>query len=207
MLNRFLLVVLLTCQLICLGLLWVSCYPGLILDLLFIIGAIVYIGAIPFAIALILGIIFGARLVNKEKFLPVKLANQTKYDRRRLLIAFAITIGLTAILLKTNLPQIISFSLSRPAFEAVIADADKLKSICNSKPTQQQLGLYKVIECDRDNRGGIYFSTGQHGVLFDSFYFGFAYQPNPYGSQHFGTKVYEYPIVGDWYGFKAGNSF
>jgi hypothetical protein len=148
------------------------------------------------------------RLVNKEKFLPVKLANQTKYDRQRLLIAFAITIGLTAILLKTNLPQTVTFALSRPAFEAVITDADQLKSICNSKPTEQQLGFYKVIECDRDNRGGIYFSTGQYsGFLFDSFYFGFVYQPNPYGSKHFGTKVYEYPIMGDWHGFKAGNSF
>ncbi|WP_126385923.1 hypothetical protein [Pseudanabaena sp. ABRG5-3] len=207
MLNRFLLVLLLTCQLICLGLLWISCFPGLILSSLFMILAIVYVCAILFVVLLIIGIVVIVRLRNREKFLPAHLAHQTKRDRRKLLLTFAITIGLTAILLKTNLPQTVTFALSRPAFEAVIADADKLKSICNSKPTEQQLGFYKVIECDRDSRGGIYFSTGQYGFLFDSFYFGFVYQPNPYGSQHFGTKVYEYPIIGDWHEFKAGNSF
>jgi hypothetical protein len=122
-----------------------------------------------------------------------------------LVIAATITVGLTAILLLTNLPQTVAFSISRPAFDTVVANADRLNSICNGKPVNQQLGLYRVIECDQDRRGGIYFSTRNFLFFQTSDFYGFVYQPNPYGNYHFGSDIYEYyPIVGEWYGFTAG---
>ncbi len=206
--NRFLLILLLGVQLVCLGLIWISCFPGLILDSFFIILAIAYVMSIPFAIAIILAIILTLNRRKKEKQLPLQRINENKRDRRRLLIAFVVTIAITTILLKTNLPQTIAFSLSRPAFEAVVTHVDQLQKICNSKPIDQQLGFYRVIECDRDERGGIYFSTGQYGLFFDFIHYGFAYKPNPYGNAHFGSKIYGYyPIIGDWYGFKSGTTF
>ncbi|MFN5562310.1 MAG: hypothetical protein ACK5BG_01385 [Pseudanabaena sp.] len=80
-------------------------------------------------------------------------------------------------------------------------DALKLQSICNSQPVNQQLGLYRVIECDRDSRGGIYFSTEKFSTMDSAKFHGFVYQPNPYGNYHFGSDIYEYyPIKGEWYG-------
>ncbi|WP_190398110.1 hypothetical protein [Pseudanabaena sp. FACHB-1998] len=196
MANRFLFILLLLLQLLCLGVLWISCFPGELADLGFFLLVIVYIYGIPLLIAFVVITVVGMQILKKINFFP---ATQT------LIIAAAITLGLTVILLKTNLPQTIAFSISRPAFEAVIADADKLNSICNSKPVKQQVGLYRVIECDRDRRGGIYFSTGNLRFIDISDFYGFAYQPNPYGNYHFGSDVYTYyPIVGEWYGFTAG---
>ena len=196
MAKRFLLILLLLLQLICLGVLWISCFPGELADLPFILLLIVYIYGIPLLIAFVVIIVVGIQILKKINFFP---ATQT------LVITAAITLGLTVILLKTNLPQTIAFSLSRPAFEAVVADVDKLNSICNSKPVNQRLGLYRVIECDRESRGGIYFSTGNFRFIDISDFYGFAYQPNPYGNYHFGSDIYKYyPIVDEWYGFTAG---
>jgi hypothetical protein len=202
MMNRFLFILFLLLQPICLGLLWISCFPGAGSDALFLLLWIGYIYGIPLLVLCVVVFLVGMKTLKKINFFPLK---QTRSDRQKLLIAIAITIGLTAILLKTNLPQTVAFSISRPAFDAVVADVDKLNSICNSNPVNQQLGLYRVIECDRDSRGGIYFSTGQFRFIdiFDSY--GFVYQPNPYGNYHFGSDIYEYyPIKGEWYGFTAG---
>ena len=196
MTNRFLFILLLLLQLLCLGLLSISCFPGELSDLPFNLFLIVIIYGIPLLVLLVVIILVGMQILKKIKFFPT---DQT------LVIAATITVGLTVILLLTNLPQTVAFSMSRQAFEAVVADADRLNSICNSKPVNQQLGFYRVIECDRDSRGGIYFSTGNLRWIDISDFYGFAYQPNPYGNYHFGSDIYEYyPIVGEWYGFKAG---
>jgi hypothetical protein len=202
MMNRFLFMLLLFLQPICLGLLWISCFPGLIFDVLFNLFLIVYIYGIPLLILLMVIFPVGMKIIRKMDFLPVK---QARSDRQKILIIIAITVGLTAILWKTNLPQITAFAISSSAFDAVVVDADKLQSICNSQPVNQQLGLYNVIECDRDSRGGIYFSTGRFSTMDSADFYGFVYKPNPYGNYHFGSDIYEYyPIKGDWYGFMAG---
>ncbi|ELS32088.1 hypothetical protein [Pseudanabaena biceps] len=196
MANRFLFILLLLLQLICLGVLWISCFPGELVSLLFILFWLLTIYGIPLLVLLVVIILVGMQILKKINFFP---KDQT------LLTTAIITVGLTVILLLTNLPQTVAFSMSRPAFEAIIVNADKLNSICNSKPINQQLGFYRVIECDRDSRGGIYFSTGNFRFIDISDFYGFAYQPNPYGSYHFGSDIYEYyPIVGEWYRFTAG---
>ena len=202
MTNHLLFVLFLFLQPICLGLLWISCFPGLIADVIFLLFGIVYIYGVPLFVLLFVITLIGLQILKKVNFFPVK---QTRRDRKKLLIALSITIGLTVVLLKTNLPQKVAFSMSRTAFDAVVNDVGKLQSICNSKPVNQQLGLYRVMECDRDNRGGIYFSTENFRFIDISDFYGFVYQPNPYGSYHFGADIYEYyPIVGDWHGFTAG---
>ncbi len=202
MMNRFLFMLLLLLQPICLGLLWISCFPGLIFDVLFSLFFIVYIYGIPLLVLFVVVFLVGMKIIRNMNFLPVK---QARSDRQKLLIAILMTVGLTAILLKTNLPQITAFAISSPAFDGVVADANKLQSICNSQPVNQQLGLYRVIECDRDSRGGIYFSTEKFSTMDSAKFHGFVYQPNPYGNYHFGSDIYEYyPIKGEWYGFTAG---
>jgi len=196
MTNRCLFILLLLLQLVCLGLLWISCFPGELSNLPFILFLIVIIYGIPLLVLLVVTSLVGMPILKKINFFPT---DQT------LVIAATITVGLTAILLLTNLPQTVAFSISRPAFDTVVANADRLNSICNGKPVNQQLGLYRVIECDQDRRGGIYFSTRNFLFFQTSDFYGFVYQPNPYGNYHFGSDIYEYyPIVGEWYGFTAG---
>ena len=206
--NWLLFALLIIGQIISVGLIGMSCYPGALYEGILLLLIVVYVLGVPLAIAAILLIGIMVLLWKRERRNPPDIVLKHRRDRRRLVMISLATIVITSVLVTTNLPRFIAFSLSRPAFESVINDSNQLKDVCNSRPVDVQLGIYTVLVCDRDARGGIYFNTGEHGFLFNSAYYGFVYQPNPYGSQLFGSDVYKYEaITGDWYWFQASKDF
>ncbi len=230
--HRFLTVLLLSTQVTCIGLLWFSCFPGALVDAsipFFLLMFLLVAHPLGILIGLILpavGLAIWMRSHYQRDREPPKSPSRSlpsgspsdlprgrsprrPLDRalKRRAIATLGAIFLTSVLIRTNLPQVLAFSISRPAFEVLLADPVKLEDLCGQR-LPQQVGLYFVMECDRDPRGGVYFSTGSHGFLFDSDTYGFVYQPNAHGSQRFGEDPYEYyPVVDGWYWFRAGRDW
>lgn len=205
--------ILITVQLTCLGLLWISCFPGLLVDASWILIIVPYIfltqyGYIPMVVTLVLlGWAIGSRKRQRNQSShPLPKPTRRRSVKKWFFIMTGSVVVCTCVLLGLNLPQKIAFSLSRSAFEAFIADSAQVKQVCGQN-VRQQFGLYRVEDCDRDPRGGIYFLTGWHGFMFTSAY-GFVYQPNPEGSQRFGQDSYTYQVVIDqWYWFRASQDW
>jgi hypothetical protein len=203
-----------TVQLTCLGLLWVSCFPGALVDVSWILITVPYVlltqyGVLPILVTLsLLGWAIWARSRQKHQARPKPPGkNQLRSIKKRFFWMTGGMVVCTFILIGLNLPQKIAFSLSRPAFDAFIADSAKVEQVCG-RSVKQRFRLYQVEDCDRDVKGGIYFQTGQHGFLFSSAAYGFVYRPNSQGSQRFGKDFYEYhAVVGEWYWFKASNDW
>jgi hypothetical protein len=122
---HFLVLLLWSIQLSCLGLLGISCFPGALEDVTWISFIVVYISFIAALVILVpIGIVFWwrRRLKNQAalpKNLPKNLPSRPKIRRypKQVAIATCLVLFLTSLLLKTNLPQKIAFSLSRPAFD------------------------------------------------------------------------------------------
>jgi hypothetical protein len=239
--HRFLTVLLWSTQVICIGLLWFSCFPGALADASMPFFWLMFL-LVAHPIGILIGLILpavGLAIWRRSRWsrdrqpprssprsppsnspidLPIDPPNNPPGGRsprrpvhpalKRLVIATLGAVFLTSVLIRTNLPQVLAFSISRPAFEVLLADPVKLENLCGQR-LPQQVGLYFVVECDRDPRGGVYFSTGSHGgFLFDSDTYGFVYQPNAHGSQRFGEDSYEYyPVVDGWYWFRAGRDW
>jgi hypothetical protein len=197
---------LLVTQLFCVTLLGVSCFPGAMGDFTWTVMLLVF-GFAPFVLAgTIIGLLIWQWRSRKVGVVhPEDLPRQrTRQYPQRLTIATGIILVLTIVLLQTNTPQKLAFELSRPAFERIAKD----KAQCNGAMISQALGVYRVEECDRDSKGGVYFKTGAHGFMFDECAYGFAYKPNAKGSDRFGWDTYAHTQVsGDWSWFKACNDF
>ncbi len=209
-----LILLLTTVQLTCLGLLWVSCFPGALVDATWILLIVPYVlltqyGSLPIVVILSLlglGVWFRSRRKTQSPTRSPRKNSLRSIQKRMVWITSGVLVC-TVLWISLNLPQKIAFSLSRPAFDAFIADSANVNQVCG-RSVKQQFGLYQVEECDRDFYGGIYFKTGSHGFLFNSHDYGFVYRPNSKGSQRFGQETYEYhPVSGEWYWFKAGNEW
>jgi hypothetical protein len=223
MIYRFLGFLLLIVQLVCLGLLWLSCFPGELHDapiLVLGICLVLLVCGLP-----ILGIIILVEMLlwrrhsskNSSQF-SERLITQKQlpaYPKRLGILTCQILL-VTSALLATNLPQRIAFLIFSPAFNAFIANSDRIANLCDRNYEQhisEQLGLYRVLACDRDPRGGIYLKTNEvSGIVFYSEAHGFVYQPNPQGSRIFSSgkkhDIYQYaPVVGDWHWFQAGKTY
>lgn len=207
---RFLVFLFLIVQLLCVALLWLSCFPGALEDATIPLVIIVAVllqrsGILIFLILAVIGTAVWQRRSRQHSQRPSEALSLSPHPRRypkQLTIVTCLVLVITSVLLKINLPQKIAFSISRPAFEAFIADTAKVDKLCG-QTFKQPLGLYQVEECDHDPRGGIYLRTGLHDFMFTSTY-GFVHQPNPHGSERFGEDVYEYgSVVDDWYWFRA----
>ncbi len=72
-----------------------------------------------------------------------------------------------------------------------------------------QLGIYQVDEWAVDPRGGVFFrvNTGGDGLGPDTMSYGFAKHPNSTGTPFGMAKYRTFPLVGDWYWFRASNDY
>lgn len=91
------------------------------------------------------------------------------------------------------------FALARAEFDRVTAgELPRMPAV---------VGGYRVLDAARDPRGGTYYITGSMPDLIDSWFFGFAKDPNPEGSP-VGNKQFRLePLGGGWYRFEANNDF
>ncbi|MBD1856726.1 MULTISPECIES: hypothetical protein [Leptolyngbya] len=214
MMYYFWIVLFLGVQLFCLGLLWVSCFPGALTDVEWsLILPLYWLLTTPLGILILLlafGFVIWSRRRWNSQIRPPAESLPKRQPRRflkQLVVVTCLVLFLTSILIRINLPQTIAFSLSRPAFDAFIANEAKLVKLCRD-PLKPQLGIYRIKDCDIDSQGGIYLQTGWHGFLFNSAAYGFVHRPNPHGSERFGKDIYEYhPVVEDWYWFRASQDW
>ncbi|HEY9647486.1 MAG TPA: hypothetical protein V6C88_14000 [Chroococcidiopsis sp.] len=211
----FLTVLLWLIQLICLGLLWASCFPGVLGEIGFIVLLLLFgvFSTLGGLLLILIALGIGLLIWRNRQQQAHSASDRTQLPRRRrypkrLAIATALTLLVTAVLLWLNLPQVLAFSLSRPAFDKFVANTEQITRLCAdpySEPqVSQQLGLYLVLTCDRDPQGAVYLKTYEDG-FFTTENYGFAYRPNPQGSQRFGTVKHDGykqgPVSGDWYWF------
>jgi hypothetical protein len=200
-------------QLICLWLLWLSCFPGALVDglwlpiILLYLVLTQYVAVLTLVALLVLGwaIWLRSRPRNQSASRSTGKTRLRSIKKRLIWMTGGMMIC-TLLLIGLNLPQKIAFSLSRPAFDAFIADSVKVDQTCG-RSMKQQFGFYQVEECDRDPKGGIYLKTGQYDFL-NSIAYGFVHRPNPKGSTYFGKDIYEYhAVINEWNWFKAGNDW
>lgn len=199
--NRCLVVLTIAIHLSCLGLLFLSCYPGGIAEyygyflLLLFVLLHGYSVTMPIAILLIGGgIIWRQHRRQQRKFQEINIASQTPteiYIQQFGIITSRLLL-ITILLIHTSLLQKAVLALSAPIFTA---DSAQLAQNCNDK----KLGFYQVINCYDDGQGGWYFQTGS------SFFhtYGFAYQPQPSWNRGLPKQQFTYyPLIGKWKSFE-----
>lgn len=114
-------------------------------------------------------------------------------------------LGLTIILLSTNMLLKGTFSLVEPTFVNLIAQPPSPGAIAF---IEQQVGPYYITEQAQSEAGGIYLKMRKPDFFVgDRTIYGFAYQPNASGSPFGGglesDRHYQiHPIRGDWYWFQ-----
>lgn len=212
--SCFLSVILIGIQVLCCGALWLSCFPGALPDAIWHIELLVALcflwlvkrplGQGTLVLATVALGVWLYRCWRRSPARPLRLMHQIWGNvSRTMVLVTGVMVLLTSILITLNVPQAIAFSLSRPAFDAFVAD----ETLCK-EDTKLQLGLYRIERCVADGQGGVYFQTGGYGLLFNAADYGFVYQPRLDGSGALGTGTYEYyPVAEGWYGFKVAKDW
>lgn len=202
-------------QLICLSLLWVSCFPGAFDEA--IVWVILLAGG-SLAVMALGGMGFGLlswiapRSLSSHRLhtpqpdqrSPAPLRSNRPHRSCPSLKGLATLTGLiilmTVALLIGNVPQQLAFVFARPAFEALIADSSHL-----DRTLATQVGIYRVVECRSGTLNAVYCQTGQHGFVWTQTC-GFAYLPQlsaSLSSPYLGTIQPYRLISGNWYEFTA----
>ncbi len=110
--------------------------------------------------------------------------------------------GITWGLVQFNISQTLAFRLSQNAFEQALDTVpDAVMQV------DQRIGLYRVERYSTDPRGGIYFRVRWEDAPLDIIHYGFAYQPNKYGSPFGETDYTLEHLTGDWYMFSETSPF
>jgi hypothetical protein len=175
-------------------LVFLSAYPGLLSDL----RLYVLISA-PFWLPA-LGI--GGLVCLDLRSNIVDLQGTRRLRRKWLLVATAV-LALNGFLISDRTARRFAFWISRPAFQALVASAPRSGS--GDGVLDRRLGVYQVLRCVADLRGGVYFQThvGYGGLLTHRTTHGFAHNPNSSGTP-FGDEQYHcVRLFGDWYCFQA----
>lgn len=193
----------------CWILLWISCYPGLMVHLL----SLVLIAILPFYIypplllpALVLGItiIWWRGKRTRQRLIKKMYLSSRTHDQRYLQVLRTATIPMILIVVLaiwTNLPQKIALGLSLPAFEAVMTETANSKENCTNK----QLGFYHISSCSGETDSSWHFHIPDFYFNFSRNHYGFAYKNSAayfcYSSSKPPTTFY--PIFGDWASFNS----
>ena len=176
---------------ICIALLTISIYPGVINSLFFPISLISIICIPIFIILVIFALIV---LGRRGELTRIKLPWQVIKPVFGIIIA-------SCILLKFHIPIRLAFLVSQSDFENFIVN--------NEVKANQKLGFYRFDKYHQDSFGGKYFRVNSHGDGFspDTISYGFAYQPNQKKSP-FGSANYQlFHLHGDWYLFQVSNDY
>jgi hypothetical protein len=126
------------------------------------------------------------------------------YAHRPLRVASVAAIVLTVPVLFTAIPLSLGFRTHVSLFRRHVESAPVL----DGGERLGWLGIYYVDSYAKDSRGGVYFrlNTSPDG-FFDTYSYGFAFQPSAEGSP-FGNKLYAIEkLQGDWYTFRASNDW
>lgn len=203
-------------------------YPGLFLDGLYV--PMLFLIAWPYAcLLLVLTVagIFIARLVRKGR--PARLGPLLS----RAVLASAI-LASTFTLMRMDVLHVWGFSLSRPAFERLLATAPPAPPIVGrATPLGRFVGIYWIDEYGFGSDGGVFFryGTGIDG-FFETMSFGLCYRPGEHttlpgstsqgDAEHtpdsypswppqitpFGSASYRLtPIDSDWHWFAVSNDY
>jgi hypothetical protein len=196
-------------------LLALSVYPGVLADLAFM--SVLFV--LPCGVPMLLGglvvlslVVFRKSKAKKPGFgdvlsddaigTPPSAARTRPWGRLAMLVSLA-----SFALLVGGVPRRAAFWWSRPAFEALVANAPVDGYAQFGGAVAGWVGLYHVDRYAVDRRGGVYFRThsGPDGIGPDTMSYGFAYRPNAVGSP-FGRAGYRVSrLAGDWYVFRASD--
>ena len=178
--------------------LWLSIWPGLLVDLLFftITFSVLWVPLVLPA-AVVFAVMIAAR-IDRAWLTPLP-----KLEISVLTIIGVLTLGM----LKYEIPRRLAFVVSRDAFEQYLVAAKPSKF--GGVPIHSRVGLYRVSEYAADPRGGVFFCvySGADGIGPDVMSHGFAYQPNCQGTPFGAARYHVYHIIGDWYGFRASDDW
>ena len=176
---------------ICIALLTISIYPGVLNSFLFPI-LLVLIFCMP--IFVIVGF-FALIVFRRRGYLrKIKLSWQVIKPISAILLT-------TCVLLSFHVPIRLAFLLSQSDFEQFIVN--------NEVKSNRKLGFYRVDKYRIDFAGGKYFLVNSHGdgLSTDVVFYGFTYQPNleksPFGSANYQLSH----LYGDWYLFQVSNDY
>jgi hypothetical protein len=189
-----------------------SIYPGVSVDLIFLLVLLFPIWLPVSLVAAFLLPVVRARLARK-KSLDLELTGEGigpgkgPIHRPRGVVLAVLILVLSFASILTGTPRRAALLLSRPAFQRYIATAPATAN--EGEPLNRFLGVYHVDRYAAAPRGGVYFRThaGPDGIGPDTMSYGFAYKPNRQGTP-FGRADYRLSrIVGDWYAFMASNDY
>jgi hypothetical protein len=195
-------------------LLFISIYPGVLADVIFI-GILLFPLWLPaLGIGGLILLMMRDQSVGKK---PVESdpnlidegigGGKGPVFRRCWVVCAPVIVILSFGLIPTGIPRHIAFYLSQPAFQKYVSTAPV--SEYQDKALGRLLGFYYVDRYGADPSGGVYFRThsGADGIGPDIMSYGFAFRPNPEETS-FGRAGYCYShVVGDWYVFSASNDY
>lgn len=202
---------LLITTMICICILLVSIYPGVLQN--FLVAMVLILTGFFWLIAIgciLLQLLWSLWQERQSADWPRSLLTKSLLSRIGLLLM--ILIGSYG-LLKFYVPRRIAFAGARPAFDRwlqanppQVSDQQSQNSL---RSINLQFGPYKVDQYAIDQRGGQYFRVYSHGDGLgpDTVSYGFAHQPNLEGSP-FGSAYYEiHPLGKGWFWFQASNDW
>lgn len=187
------------------GLLWLAIWPGRIDDVVlgFPLGMIM-LPALGFWFVLLICLAF-RDIAHDRRQVPARKWDRP-IDKRRWGIWSAAIMFATLACLSLHLPQRIVFSFCA-------GDLQKLASRANESLIKEnvdwRVGPYQVDSYETDERGGKFFRTcvGTDGLGPDQMSYGFAMQPNSWGTP-FGNARYSLcHLFGEWYAFSVSNDW
>ena len=206
-LRRFLTACLIGINLACVLCIIFSLWPGLLVDVIVLAFVLLLYPAI--AIGIVLAII--AAVYFRQRIHTLQNRNDARAQpiKRhpwfgRLALATVAVFMVSYSLIHLEIPRRIAFNLSKPAFEAVLAEAPVTLSF-EGKSLDKRLGIYQIPSYAADGQGGVYFKTGDHGFIWTDVY-GFAYQPNQ-GRNPYGQGGIYHPVTKDWSWFVVTQAF
>jgi hypothetical protein len=184
----------------CLVALWMSIWPGELVDVLFVV-VLLFFGLfwVWFPLLVIAGAV--TAYLYWDNGIP---------DWRRWLVHLALMAAVCCFslgLIVLRVPLRIAFAISQSAFEQQLAVALVQEDVVTD--LNKRLGAYLVDQHAKDSRGGIYYRVhwGGVGIGPEVMSYGFAYLPNavgtPFGAAHYSTTR----LTGDWYLFRASDDW
>ena len=176
--------------------LFLSIWPGMLVDLLFLAAILSVLWVPVVLICIVLAAIVAYRRREAKAVRP--------FPWRRT-VAIPIIAVVTLALLVFYVPRRAAFLLSRPAFDQTVPTA--AVSEFGGASLNRRLGVYMVDEYAADPRGGVYFRVYERPDGPDVISRGFVFRPNkagtPFGAAGYKTRH----IVDDWYWFKASDDW
>ncbi len=174
-----------TTILVCVVLLMLGVWPGLLRDL-------AVITFLPVLVALVF--VMGWRARGRAGAMPGWPVKTT-------------CAALTFTLLVCHVPQRVAFAACRGSFEALVAEAPE--GVFATRIDPRRIGPYTIDGIGKEVDGpGVYIRVRRSLVdLLDTTSYGFAYRPtgdsSPFGGKGYATV----PLAGDWYAFEANNDW